>query len=377
MRSSPWVGGLLMLFTIQAHAAGPLQGFGDTRFGYFASEREARDGSESEADDFRIRLRLGVEAELSPAWLARGRVAGRFSDDQDRTRFWLKAWAPTPTGLELGDSTIDELYLQYSPAGGKSWLRVGRLQTKFELGGVAAKSLDRNDSPSTDISWTDGLHWRYQVATGWQSHLILQRNVSQGTGTTARPPLYFDDSASRVSLFAGLESTAALGPVKQRMISVTWMPSSLATEGASADRREDYVAVTGRLGAEWPLGAQGLRFGLSGELGFAPNTPREAVVNAGTSGDAGGTAGQASINLRDFAPGHGIALVYGWADAGWLLSPDFRNNDELLELRYQWKFSTAWSMEARIRRREELDIPATALQRRVDDDLYLRVTGKF
>jgi hypothetical protein len=34
-------------------------------------------------------------------------------------------------------------------------------------------------------------------------------------------------------------------------------------------------------------------------------------------------------------------------------------------------------MEARIRRREELDIPATALQRRVDDDLYIRVTGKF
>jgi hypothetical protein len=377
MRSSLWVGGFLLLFTIQAHAAGPLRAFGDTRFGYFASEREARDGSESEADDFRIRLRLGVEAELSPAWLARGRVAGRFSDEQDRTRFWLKAWAPTPTGLELGDSTIDELYLQYSPAGGKSWLRVGRLQTKFELGGVAAKSLDRNDSPSTDISWTDGLHWRYQVLSGWQSHLILQRNVSQGTGTTARPPLEFDDSGSRLSLFAGLESTTSLGPVKQRMISVTWMPSSLATEGVTEARREDYVAITGRLGAEWPLGTQGLRLGLGGELGFAANTPREAAVNAGTVGDAGRTAGQASVNLLDFAPGHGLALVYGWADAGWLLSPDFRSNDELLELRYQWKFTGNWSMEARIRRRKELDVPASALQRRVDDDLYIRLTGKF
>ncbi|MCH8150265.1 MAG: hypothetical protein IH987_20195, partial [Planctomycetes bacterium] len=25
------------------------------------------------------------------------------------------------------------------------------------------------------------------------------------------------------------------------------------------------------------------------------------------------------------------------ADAGWLLSPDFRSNTDLLELRYQWK----------------------------------------
>ncbi len=351
--------------------------FGDVRGGFFATEREARDGTETDTDELKLRLRLGAEAKLSEEWLVRGRLAGRFTTEQDRSRIWIKAWAPTRTGLEDGDTTIDELYLRYAPADGNWSLRFGRFQSKFELMGVAAKSLDRNDSPNVDITWTDGLHWQYKLTPGWQSHLVLQSNVSSGTGQTARAPLSFDDNGSRITAFGALEASAPLGPLTQRVFAVTWMPETLATDGLGADKREDYYAWTAKLFAEWPVGAGGMRFGLGGEAGYAPNTPTESAVNAGSGGSADGVAGQLSFNLLDFAPGHNIGFVAGHVGAGWLLSPDFRNNDTLLEIRYQWRISKTWSMETRIRRREEIDIPASAPQERIDDDFYLRFSGRF
>ncbi len=376
MNSRHLVGAALLAFACTATAS-DLRTFGDLRFGWFASEREARDGSESEADDLRLRLRLGAESDFAPAWRWRARLAGRFSTEQDRTRLWLKAWAPTRTGLEPGDITLDELYLNYAPDGAAWSLRAGRFQSKFELPGVAAKSLDRNDSPSTDISWTDGLYWRYRLSPAWQSHLVLQRNVASGTGPTARVPLDFDDSGSRVSLFTGLESNAPWGPVKLRMISLTWMPDALAPQGSAAAHREDYLAISGRGSAEWPLGGTGMRARFGGELGWAPNTPDRVTINSGSSGSADGTAWQFSMDMLDFFAGHGIGFVYGRTGGGWLLSPDFRNNDRLHEVRYQWRFAEKWSMEARIRRREEVEVPASAQQERVDDDFYIRVTGRF
>lgn len=350
---------------------------GDVRVGWFASEREAGDGTRSEADDVRLRLRLGVEGNLAPGIRWRTRLAGRFSSEQDGSRLWLRAWTPTRTGLELGDATPDELHLEYSPPGAVWSLRAGRMQTSFELPGVAAKTLDRNDSPSTEIGWTDGLHWRHQLGSSWQSHLILQRNVSRGTGNTVRSPLTFDDHDSRLSVFAGLQSTASWGPVDLRMLSVTWMPDTLAPMGIDSPERKDYLTVTARGSAEWPLGQTGMRARLGGELGWALNTPDWTVVGPDTSGKADGKAWLASASLMDFLAGHGIGIVYGQAGGGWLLSPDFRNNDRLFELRYRWSVTSQWSVEARFRRREEIEIPASAVQRRVDDDFFLRVTGRF
>jgi hypothetical protein len=80
--------------------------------------------------------------------------------------------------------------------------------------------------------------------------------------------------------------------------------------------------------------------------------------------------------VYDFVPKHHIGVVYGRADAGWLLSPDFRPNDRLAEIAYQWQFLPKTSMEARVRERRELEHPA-GTRERVDRDLYVRVTHKF
>jgi hypothetical protein len=370
---------LMLAWLVPAGAprAAPAQTFGDARLGFFANEREARDRTETSNEGLRLRLRVGAETRLSEDWLLRGRFAGRFSTDQERTRFWLRAWAPTRTGLEDGDGTLDELYLRYAPAGADWSLRVGRFQSKFELTGVASKSMDRNDSPNMEVTWTDGWHWQYALTPQWRSHLILQRNASRGTGQAARAPLAFDDRASRITTFAALESTTPIGPLKQRLFGVTWMPGTLATDGIGADRREDYFALTAKLFAEWPIGPNGMRGGLGGEIGYAPNTPVESVVNAGAGTSADGWGRTFSMNLLDFMPGHHIAFVFGRAGAGWLISPDFRNNDRLLEIRYQWRISRTLSMESRLRRREEIDLPEGVTRARIDDDFYLRFSTRF
>ena len=360
-----------------ARSEGSVTVFGNLRAGFFASERTARDGAETSAGEFKLRLRVGAEARLSDGWLVRGRVAGRVTTDQDRTRIWLKAWPPERTGLEDGDATVDELFLRYSPSEGRWSLRVGRFQSSFELHGVPAKGLDRNDSPNVDITWTDGLHWQYTLNPRWRSHVILQANASRGSGQVARSPLSFDHRDSRVTVFAGVEGTAPWGPVTQRMVAVTWMPKALATDGITAATRHAYLAMTARLFAEWPLGGTGVRGGLGGEVGYAPSTPRERLFDPGSGGDSNGVAWQISANLFEFAPRHHIGVVYGRAGAGWLISPDFRNNDSLLEVRHQWRFSRNWSMETRLRRRKEIVVPGTASGPRVDDDVYLRFSGKF
>ena len=64
------------------------------------------------------------------------------------------------------------------------------------------------------------------------------------------------------------------------------------------------------------------------------------------------------------------------AGAGWLLSTDYRNNDRLTELRYQRRFNPSLSLEARVRLRQELEVPAGA-RRRQDRDLYVRLSARF
>src|SRR3546814_9036526 len=102
---------------------------GDVRGGYFASERTARDGAESDAEAFNARLRLAIERSLGERWTVRTRVAGRFSSEQDGTDAYLRAYAPTRTGAAFGAVTLDEAYLGYqAPDNG---LRLDRKSTRL------------------------------------------------------------------------------------------------------------------------------------------------------------------------------------------------------------------------------------------------------
>lgn len=350
--------------------------YGDVRGGYFNLRRAERNGGIDKNDDWRVRVRAGLKADLGSGWSGAVRFSGRYSTDQDGTRFSIDGEATTPTGLTFGESTLDELYLAYT---GETLgtVRVGRFQTRALLPGVAVKSLSRNDSLNTEITWTDGVQWQHQFDHGWRSQVIIEYNSPNGSSNSKRPPLGFDKGASRWSGFAGIENTTALGPLVHRAIDVTWLPEALYTRGTDQRRTEDYVAVVGRLAAKWPIGDSGTAFMLAGEAGYAPDTPRTAAVVSGRSGSADGHAWQVSFNLLDFIPDHSMAVVVGEAGAGYLISPDFVPNYDLLELRYQWKVDRNQRIEARIRQREELKRQATAQRTRTDTDFYVRYTYSF
>jgi hypothetical protein len=366
----------LVLAPAAASTGDPVRAFGDARLVFFANERDARDRTLTKNEGLRMRLRAGAEGRIADDWLLRGRFAGRYSTDQDRMRFWFKTWPPTNTGLEDGDATIDELYLRYAPSGADWSLRVGRFQSVFKLDDVTGKSLDRRDSSNVSVNWTDGVHLQYALTPAWRTHLILQYNDRDGTGSVARSPLDFSAGGSRITTFAGLESTLRLGPVKQRMIGLTWMPDALATDGIGESRRDDYVALTARGTAEWPIGESDMRGVIGVEFGYAPNTPRRDVMNAG-EGRSGGLAKQFSMNMLDFIPRHDIGFAYGSIDPGWLISPNFRANELLLEGRYRWRMRDDLTMEVRLRRREERYLPEGGGRPRIDDDAYLRFTKRF
>lgn len=374
---------LALLLVLPCLSAGPLAASewkisGDVRGGVMASERTARNGAETDDDLLRVRLRVAFERALDERLSLRFRVAGKYEDGQDGMRAYLRASPPVRAGgIAAGDTTLDEAYLRVAVPGSPWSARLGRFQTEFNLMGVAPKSLDRNDSPSMDVGWTDGVHLQRKLGADWIGHLIVQHNPSSAPGTPTRAPLDFSDGDTRASLFAGLQNATAKGPWVQRMLGFTWYPNALATDGLAAPRREDYLTLTARSAWAFPWGEGGRRWVVGGELGHAFNTPQGSVVGTGRPGSTGGTAWQASVNLDNFRPGHRIGLVYGEADGGWLITPDYRNNDALAELRYQYRFNPNWSMEVRYRWREELQIPANALRPRVDRDAYVRVSGRF
>lgn len=349
---------------------------GDLRAGWFASERTARDGAGTDDDAFNARLRLAVAHGLGERWQARTRLAGRFSSAQDGSAVYLRAYAPTRTGAAFGDVTLDEAYLGYQAPDDGLRLKLGRFQTSFTLPGVAAKGLDRNDSPNTDINWTDGVHLDMPVAGGWRGHVIGQYRHRKGSGGVAHAPLDFSDRDSRTTVFLGLENRQRLGPVIQRMVSMTWMPDSLADHGLADPSRRDYTTIDARIAAEWPLREGGPRLVAGVEAGYALAAPLDAVSGTGGYGDTGNLAWQVQASIRDIAPRHHVGVVAGQVAAGWLLSPDHRPNDRLAEIAYQWQFRPETSLEARFRERRELEHPA-GTRARVDRDVYLRMTHRF
>lgn len=370
--------GFSLLFTAGAQAQdadkGPLSWSADARLGYFGSRRDDRDGSTSDLNELRARLRLAADARLASALSARVRLAGRFGTEQDDLDFYIPDHAPSIDGLLLGQISFDEIYLNYRPA--DRWnVRLGRMQTKFELMGVAPKGLDRNDSPNVDITWTDGARLTYSMPSGWNADLILQHNAEEGPTNVLRPPLDFAESP--VTFFAAMGSTKRKGAFVQRSVELTYIPQALRVDGAG--RLEDYIGVVGRAAMAWPLSAGARRFLLGGEVGYAPNAPTHASLGTGAAadGEAGGLAFQVTASLFDVAPGHHVGLVYGRTEPGWLIAPDFRNNNHLLEGRYQWRITAAYSMEGRLRWRRDLHQLTNASEFRDDRDAYLRLSLKF
>lgn len=349
--------------------------FGDIRSLGSSSDLDTREGESSQKTEISVRLRTGVSRSLTEYLRVRGRLAASCTSQSCSPDSILDDDSQGSTDHELD---IDELFVHWYQSD-RFDLALGRLQTKFiTKGGVFAKSLDRNDSNNTRITWTDGAHGTAHHESGWESHLIVQYNPEGGPAQVLQEPLDFSSEDSRVSAFFSLTNEQPIRFLTQRALDISYYPSALKKDGLSEESRiEDYWGLVGRIAGRYPKRSSGRRLRFSAEVGYAPETPTKTGVDLSGSGDADGIAAAITISFMDLFPKQSIGLNVAHTGAGWLLSPQYNKNERLVELRYVWVTTPNLTIDARIRHRQELDQLVGAVQRRNELDAFLRLTWRF
>ena len=346
----------------------------DVRGGYSGSDTRETDGSETKDDLWSARYRFTGTYGLTRYLRGSLRLAGLCSDVECEPNFVLTNYLPTTSSMEDGDVTLDKAFL--------NWYRLerfsivaGRMQTKFvALGGVYAKSLDRNTSNNTNVNWTDGVHFVYKADNGWLTNLIVQHNAAEGATEVRRGPLDFKPDDARVSYFFAFDNKERTPYFLQRGLDITYLPSTLLKDGTLNGQREDYYGIVLRSSNRWPRRDDDIRLRVAAEIGYAPETQTRAAAGLAGDGDADGLGWNFVLSLMDFAPDHSIGVNYGEVGAGWLLSPQFRQNESLSELRYQWRRSRALALDLRVRRRKELEQEVSSSRKQDELDFFIRLT---
>jgi len=346
----------------------------DVRVGYFQSEIDDRDSTSRTNDFVGSRWRLRAQAGITQHFRIVGRIAGLCSNDECSPNPVLQDYIPTTNGMTDGDITLDEAYI-HGFRHDRFDLALGRMQTKFVArGGVFAKSLDRNDSNNINVNWTDGLHATFKGKSGWVPHLILQHNSEDGPTNVRREPLNFEDSDARVSYFFGFESLTRTRLFLQRGLDISYLPESLPKDGLLSGRREDSYGIVIRSANRWPQRDEGIRLRVAFEIGYAPETQTRSAAGLAGDGDVDGLAWNVVLSLMDFKPNHSVGINYGQVGAGWLLSPQFRQNESLAEIRYQWRRTRQLALDVRIRIRTELEQRTFSNGKREEVDFFIRFT---
>lgn len=356
-------------------AAGAVTVQGDIRPLLNYVDRTDRNGVASSDAEVRSRYRIGGAFAVGDSLRLGARLAGRCNTNDCGPEWYFDRATPSTSGLNAGQVTLDELYAHFYKSD-RLDVTLGRQQSRFVLrSGVFARSLDRNDGNNVNVTWTDGLHAKLRSRGGWATHFILQRNSDEGTGNARRSPLDFSSSSAKSSYFVGLENTTSLGNIVQRSLDVSYMPSSLLKDGTLDGRVEDYWAVVGRLAMRWPQRPDGPRLRAGIEVGYAPEKPTAAAVELQEEVD--GLAWDVALSFMDFRPAHSIGINYSRTGAAWLISPNFRPNEEMFEIRYQWRPANFPAVEFRTRWRTHIEQETGASQKREVFDSFLRITWQF
>jgi hypothetical protein len=350
---------------------------GDLRIGDIFVGDNIDDVRLGEAEAIRARWRIRSTWGITERFRGVLRVAGLCSTSNCDPDFVAQPYIPTGASMKDGQITIDEFFLQRFRSD-RFNVAIGRMQAKFVArGGVFSKSLDQNDSNNLRVNWTDGLHSTFKARNGWESHMVLQYNSEDGPSTVRRKPLDFSDSGSRVSYLFGFENLQERRRLVQRALDVNYYPSSLLINGQADGRLEDYWAIVARLAGRWPVRSESWRIRVSGEVGYAPNTPTKAATGITGTGDADGFAWNITASVMDFVPNHSIGINYAQTEAGWLVSPQYTNNQSLIEIRYMWRPTNRLTLDIRGRRRNELHQRIIVDPDRDRFDFYIRLTWSF
>jgi hypothetical protein len=351
---------------------------GDFRTHFYTQNwRDTRDGLTESSTLSGARFRLRLRRDAGESCRFQTRLAATVADSGNEFEFYLRANRDSNTAVNPGTATLDELFVRCSTDDGASEWRFGRMQSNLDSIHMATRSFDRSQASALNIGWTDAIAYRRNFDSGWYGEALVQYNGRDGNGQTFRGPIRFDDSDARIGFFGVIGSDAETGAILMRALSLTVYPDALATAGTGSAERDDYVMVAFKLGAGWGLDDAGRRLIAVGEIAHAPNTPLNSTLGLPGDGKAGGWGWHVGTDLEDIVPRHSVGLNYGRSDGGMLISNDFRANNELFELRWQFQFSKALRFEFRYRWRRELERRVGAIRAQRDRDVRLRATYRF
>lgn len=348
---------------------------GDLRAALALNIREDRAGTDRTELLPAIRARGGATISVTPWLEARARLAGFLDKDVDGLGFRLSHRRT----IQSGDVTFDSLFLTLRPHE-LFTLKIGRLQTQFEVDSVVQDSLSRNDSGGLEVNWTDGVYLTIGKSSSFKLHFIGQVNPVEGptNGIGVRGPLVFEDGASRVTYYLGLEAPA-LAPFTQLIADVTIIPQAFRPLGLGTGPKEDAVAFTLKAAADFapPDGTKRLVLHPFLEFGAMLSTPQESALGISNSTErAGQVAVVAGLDLKGLGPG-ALGLQFAWVQAGYLISPDYPNNAWSLEARYKARVVKNVVFEVRYRHRQDIDQFLEVSERQTDDNILARLTVKF
>jgi len=350
---------------------------GDLRIGYIVAGDDIHDIRLDDSDTIRARWRIRSTWGITEHFRGVIRVAGLCSTSECQPDFALQSYVPTGSSMQDGQITIDEFFLQRFRSD-RFNVAIGRMQVKsVARGGVFSKSLDQNDSNNLNVNWTDGLHSTFKAKNGWESHIVLQYNSEDGPSNVRRDPLDFSDDGSRVSYLFGFENLQEKHRLVQRALDISYFPSALLIDGQADGPLEDYLAIVARAAARWPVRSESWRIRLSGEVGYAPNTPTKTAAGITGAGNANGLAWNITASVMDFVPRHSIGINYAQTGAGWLVSPQYANNQRLIEVRYMWRPTDRLTLDIRGRWRDDLKQVLIDDPTRDRFDFYIRFTWGF
>jgi hypothetical protein len=344
---------------------------GDARAAVAIHQRDLADGTTATELLPALRLRPGIDVMPGSAMSFGFRLAALLNRDMHGLQF--DADGPADPGV----IAVDSAYLQFKPSD-RLQARVGRFQTTFELDSVVEDGLSRHDSGGVAVDWTDGVHIALGEARGTRLHYIGQfnRNDRSTNGVGARGPVTFENGASRVTHFIGLE-LAPSGSLTQAMIDMTWIPNALADGTQDGRGTRDFLSFTARIAADHDV-AVGRVLHPALEIGWMPITPQlESLGFASRSGHASGLALVAGLDIRPLARG-ALGLQLARIPAGFIASPDYPANSRSAELRYSW-----WPVESRLkldlryRVRQQILRTSEADSRQTAHNLQLRATLRF
>lgn len=350
----------------------------DARGIYSWTDAEKRDNTSSTGDEITGRFRWESAINIRENLQLKGRMAFICSTNSCDPDLQFDADIEGNT-LPPGSAAVDELLVQWFRTE-RGNIALGRLQTKFVTrGGVFNKSLDRNNSHNVRVNWTDGIQGTRQLGkdSGWVANGIVEYNQKKGPSNVRREPLNFSDSGSRYGYFLALENNRSEGYWVQRGIDLTYLPDSLRMDGTSNGQLKDYTAVVGRLAGRYPAESSGRRLRFAGEYGYAFETPLKSAISLPGDGEANGNAWNATVSIMDVKPGHSIGVLYGETGSGWLISPQYINNERQIEARWLWTPQSNLSIEARVRLRRAMDQRIDATRKDEDLNFFLRATWRY